>query len=98
MKEPNVWNFVEEYYPNYFSSDEILENDDLHKICDGELNGDAERIYEEEKREVAIWYGHTLDEDDLKTQTLDRFECRRNESDANIFRTAIEEFLRQQSC
>lgn len=32
-----VWNFVEEYFPNYYSSDEILRNNDLsNAIEEGE--------------------------------------------------------------
>ncbi len=38
------WNFVEKHYPNYYSSDEILENDRLHAYADGEMNDDAERM------------------------------------------------------
>lgn len=31
-----VWEFVEKYYPNYYSSGDILLADDLQKIIDGE--------------------------------------------------------------
>ena len=29
-----VWNFVEEYFPNYYSSDEILRNNDLSQAIE----------------------------------------------------------------
>lgn len=38
-----VWDFVEKYYPKYYSC-----NDDLCKIVNGELNGDAEKMFTEE--------------------------------------------------
>lgn len=41
-----VWEFVEKYYPRYYSCNEIGRNDDLCKIINGELNGDAEKIFE----------------------------------------------------
>jgi hypothetical protein len=31
-----VWEFVEKYYPNYSSSNEIAHNDDLCKLVNGE--------------------------------------------------------------
>lgn len=43
-----VWEFVEKYYPKYYSCDEIMRNDDLCKILNGELNGDAEIMFDKE--------------------------------------------------
>lgn len=37
----SAWDFVSEYYPNYYSSDLIAYADDLQKILDGEINGYA---------------------------------------------------------
>ncbi len=35
-----AWDFVEKYYPNYSSSDDIAENNDLAKIMDNECQRD----------------------------------------------------------
>jgi len=43
-----VWDFVTKYYPKYYSSNFIALADDLQKILDGELNGNAERLFKEE--------------------------------------------------
>ena len=43
-----AWDFVELHYPNYSSSDQIAYADDLQKIVDGELNGDALKIFNKE--------------------------------------------------
>lgn len=43
-----VWEFVEKYYPKYYLCNEIMRNDDLCKIVNGELNGDAEKMFTEE--------------------------------------------------
>lgn len=47
MELPSVWDFVEKYYPNYSSSDEIAYADDLSKVIHGELNGYAEELWKE---------------------------------------------------
>lgn len=36
----DVWGFVERYYPNYSSCDEILMNNDLSKIVEEDENAD----------------------------------------------------------
>lgn len=43
-----VWEFVEKYYPNYSSCYDIMRNDDLCKIVNGELNGSAEIMFKNE--------------------------------------------------
>ena len=35
-KEKTTWDFVEMYYPGYYSSDKIAANDDLSKLVDGD--------------------------------------------------------------
>lgn len=42
-KLKTAWDFVEKYYPNYDSSNEILENDDLLKLV--EDNPHDEEVY-----------------------------------------------------
>lgn len=42
MEQPNSWDFVAEYFPNYYSSQRIADNDDLCKLNDGEYeDGDG---------------------------------------------------------
>jgi hypothetical protein len=48
MQDDGVWDFVEKYYPKYYSCNEIMRNDDLSKIVNGELCGDAERVFTKE--------------------------------------------------
>ncbi|TCC88551.1 hypothetical protein EZ428_18085 [Pedobacter frigiditerrae] len=48
QRDEGVWEFVEKYYPKYYSCNEIMRNDDLCKIVNGELNGDAEKMFEKE--------------------------------------------------
>jgi len=47
-REDGIWEFVEKYYPNYYSCDEIMRKDSLCKIANGELSGDAQIIFTEE--------------------------------------------------
>lgn len=47
-QDHGVWEFVEKYYPKYYSCNEIMRNDDLCKIVNGELHGDAEKMFTEE--------------------------------------------------
>lgn len=43
-----VWDFVEKYYPNYNSCNEIMRNNDLCKIASQELNGDVAEMFRSE--------------------------------------------------
>jgi hypothetical protein len=92
-KIENVWEFVEKYYPNYYSSDEIAENDDLHKIAEGELNGYAEIWYNEAIEEKNIFFGGTLDEVQIAEEVSKDFYNLLQESNAYIFEKAIEGYL-----
>ncbi len=49
-KEPkqNAWDFVERNYPDYSHCDTIVYADDLQKIIDGELNGNALKLWEDD--------------------------------------------------
>lgn len=88
-----TWDFVEKYYHKYQSSNEISENDDLQKIVDGEIDGQAEIMYNKELEEQRIFFGGTLDENQLHEETIKIFQARKNESDAYIFEQAIEGYL-----
>ena len=48
MANESAWDFVVKYYPNYYSSNDIARADDLQKLLDGEVNGCAEKILNEE--------------------------------------------------
>lgn len=89
----NEWDFVQKYYPNYHKSDAIAENDDLHKICDGEINGYAEQMYNDKITDLKELFNGTLPEDELKNEALKHFEALKNESDADIFRQSILSFI-----
>jgi hypothetical protein len=88
-----VWNFVEKYYPNYYSCDAIAENDDYTKIVDGEINGCAEELYNSEVNEQDIFYGGTLDNEQIEEEVLKIFQAKLNESNAYIYEKAIEGYL-----
>jgi hypothetical protein len=93
MEIKDSWDFVGQYYPKYSSSNEIAENDTLHKICDGELDGDAETCYNEKKNELRYFYGGTLGEEELEAEVNKYFENLKNESDAAVFDSAIEGYI-----
>jgi len=47
-QDDGVWEFVEKYYSNYHCCNEIMRNNDLCKIVNGDLNGDAEEMFTKE--------------------------------------------------
>lgn len=77
-----VWDFVENYYPNYSSSDEIAYNNDLQKIIDGEINGYAEDLYNDMLNEGIF-------EEDIITIAQQRLD----KSNAEIYADAIQNYL-----
>lgn len=89
LKTP--WNFVEEYFPNYSSSDEILHNNDLHTVCEGMQDDDnhAAEIYHEIKEELTELFGTEPEE----FQILEIAQNKLNESNAYIYEKAIEGYL-----
>lgn len=88
-----VWNFVVEYYPNYYSSDEIAENDDYTKILDGELNGEAKNIFDKITQERKEYFGATLNESELKEDVMALVTGLYESSTCEIYRIAIEGYL-----
>ncbi len=85
----NTWEFVEKYYPKYQSCDEIAENDDLTKIIDGEINGQAEVIYNEIKESLNEIFGTEPEE----FQIIEIAQQKLNESNAYIYEKAIEGYI-----
>ncbi len=88
----DVWEFVEAYYPKYSSCDEIAENDDLTKIIDGEINGNAETIYNEIETELTENMGFSPEE----FQIVEVAQKRLHESNASVFEKAIEGYIESQ--
>jgi hypothetical protein len=78
MANKSAWDFVEKFYPDYYSSNDIARADDLQKLLDGEVNGNAEKILNEE-------YGGDIDNPQIK---IDYTELHHD-----IYIVAIEEFI-----
>jgi hypothetical protein len=59
-----IWNFVADYYPNYSSADEILENDILQRLDDNETvdQEDIDRLSEgkPECMDLDSWWSYRL--------------------------------------
>lgn len=93
---PNPWQFVEEFYPDYSSCDEIAYNNNLDAILSGEITegSSAEKIYQEEREEIRIYWGKTLPDDMLHVETIARIEQLKNASDAEIYKQAIISYLK----
>ena len=87
------WDFVEKYYPNYYSSSEIEKNDDLNKIINGEINGQAEEIYNEYKKSLNDENCAWLSEEELHNAVINEIENLKAKSDATIFEESIKNFL-----
>lgn len=77
----SVWDFVTAFFPNYYHSDKIAYNDDLHKIMDNEIDegSAAERIFQEDFSGSMVAAGIAKDA-----------------SDAEIFAEAIEGYIAAQ--
>jgi len=82
MKIKSVWDFVEAFYPNYYSSDEIARNDDLQKLSDEEHQDgdDADKLLDKEY------------EGDINNGWI---EIDLTESNAKIFKKAIEGYIEE---
>lgn len=93
MKLENAWDFVVAYYPKYHSCNEIAENDDLQKIVDGELDGDAEEMFNKEFKKQKSIHGGMLNDSQIKEEVLKVFQARLNESNAYVYKQAIEAYI-----
>lgn len=86
-----VWDFVEKYYPKYYSSIEIMENDDLQKLLDGEYQEPVEGTGETGDgawRMLQSKYGGDIE----NPQILIDFQA----SCADIYERAIQEYVESQ--
>jgi hypothetical protein len=88
-----TWDFVEKYFPNYSSSDEIAENGDLHKILNGQIEDSAEIYYNEIKEQKAEYFGNTLNEKELEREVLKLVQSIYDMTLSSIYEKAIEGFL-----
>ncbi len=75
MNTEHIWNFVEKFYPNYSSSDEILYNDDLLKLLEGEIEVDsgADSIYDSIRQELVDFFGTEPCQEEIIKVTEQRY-------------------------
>lgn len=93
MEIKTAWDFVVEHYPKYYSSNEIAENDSFQKIIDGEIDGQAEIMYNKQMSETKILYAGILEQEFFEREVQNHFIALKNESDAKIYERAIEEYI-----
>lgn len=93
----DIWDFVEANYPNYSSSDEILLNEDLQKIVEGDISGSAKQLFKKIKADLsAVYlkrYGKYLEKVIIKAEALKIAQEWFNRSNAEIYRKSIEGFI-----
>lgn len=83
MELNNEWDFVEKYYPNYYKSNDIAFNDDLHCIVDDEWQES-----EAKTRLVAEYKSNYGD------KWLEQVKIDRDVSDRDIFEASIEGYIK----
>lgn len=81
---PSVWEFVEKYYPNYYSCDEIAHADDLSKIINNEHSEDEESDCYELWQEILTQFNGNEEE------AMKDAKYRYNEHHITIYNKAIE--------
>lgn len=99
-KNINTWDFVEKYYPGYSHTDDIALADDLEKIMNGELNGRALEMFNEQ----IIANVFELEEGQYPTDYLwlnykgvmKKFQNDYNRVHLEIYQEAIKAFLEQE--
>lgn len=84
-----IWDFVEQYYPNYSSSDEILHNEDLLKLLEGEVGTIADSVYNSIREDLFDLFGIEPNEEDILGVAQQRYA----ESLATIYERAIQGYL-----
>ena len=97
MSTIRVWDFVEEYYPKYYSSDEIAENDSLQKIVDGEIEDSAESLFKDIADQLGIEI--QTDIEDMDEGQYDEIvleaKTRLMYSNSSIYELSIERYMEQ---
>jgi hypothetical protein len=84
-----IWDFVEQYYPNYSSSDEILHNEDLLKLLEGEVDTGADNVYNDIREELLVFGTEPREE-----EILGLAQQRYSESLVDIYELAIQGYLK----
>ena len=88
-----VWDFVEKNYPNYTSCVKITLNEDLHKINDGDLTGNAEKMYNEEIAKKTKELLRTHSKEQIKSIVENEFYIKALKSNKCILRKAISYYI-----
>jgi hypothetical protein len=88
METKTIWDFVEQYYPNYSSSDEIMHNEDLLKLLEGQVDTGADSVYNEIREELLIF-----DIEPREEEILGLAQQRYSESLTSIYGQAIQGYL-----
>lgn len=85
----DIWNFVEKYYPNYYSCDEILNNDDLLKLIEGQTDSGADSVYNSIREELLEKFGV----EPYDAEVISVAEQKYDESLARIYEKAIKGYM-----
>ena len=96
----NVWSFVEANYPNYSSADEILINEDLKKIVEGDISGSAKQLFKKIKADLKEEYlnihNSYMEKPFLRVEALKIAEQLFDKSSAEIYEKSIKAFLNRE--
>jgi predicted metal-dependent hydrolase len=97
MKVESNWDFVEKYYPNYSSCDEVAYNQDLVKILEEEVEGCVETLNKELERSLQKRakekFGFFLNEADLRLEVIEKVTLLLDQSFKNIYEKAIKGYI-----
>lgn len=88
-----TFDFIKKYMPVSLAY-ELVKNSDYQKIVDGDITGDAKELFDDEFNEQKIFYGGSLDNDQLIEETTKIFYNRLQESNSLIYEKAIEGYLK----
>jgi hypothetical protein len=101
MKIESTWDFVEKYYPNYGTCDEIAYNDDLVKILEEEVEGYAETLNKELEDSIQEMakerFDFFLNEEDLRLEVIKEVTLLLEQSYKDIYERAIEGYIETQN-
>lgn len=89
---PNVWDFIGEFYPGYSSADEIAHSEDLRKILDGEdEEGSAARTLKRNLQAACISVQVEYDQlhRAIYERAIENFLARRGEGGFAVQKTDI---------
>lgn len=99
VKDFNVWSFVERYYPNYSSCDEIAKHSDLEKVVNDQwdFHDDAHKLHLEIKSDIeSDTRALSFDNDYYQAPEhliIDEAKRRITELESKIYQKAIEGFI-----